>query len=83
MFVGKNVTSRNHSKLDNVRDLFQCARVRFCIIGQMDDDEQSDSLHHQLHADSTVSFYNAYNRTLKRVRHLHTPDTSFHYSALK
>lgn len=32
----------------------------------MDDDEQSDSLHHQLHADSTVSFYNAYNRTLKR-----------------
>uniref|UniRef100_A0A8C2D9D3 Kinesin-like protein n=1 Tax=Cyprinus carpio TaxID=7962 RepID=A0A8C2D9D3_CYPCA len=31
----------------------------------------------------TASFYNAYNRTLKRVRHLHTPDTSFHYSALK
>uniref|UniRef100_A0A8C1EY11 Kinesin-like protein n=1 Tax=Cyprinus carpio carpio TaxID=630221 RepID=A0A8C1EY11_CYPCA len=31
----------------------------------------------------TASFYNAYNRTLKRVRHLHTPDTSFHYTALK
>ncbi|XP_050970768.1 kinesin-like protein KIF9 isoform X3 [Labeo rohita] len=31
-----------------------------------DDEEQSESLHHKLHADSTVSFYNAYNRTLKR-----------------
>uniref|UniRef100_A0A673GUJ1 Kinesin-like protein n=1 Tax=Sinocyclocheilus rhinocerous TaxID=307959 RepID=A0A673GUJ1_9TELE len=27
---------------------------------------QSDGLLHKLHADSTVSFYNAYNRTLKR-----------------
>uniref|UniRef100_A0A671MBB8 Kinesin-like protein n=1 Tax=Sinocyclocheilus anshuiensis TaxID=1608454 RepID=A0A671MBB8_9TELE len=27
---------------------------------------QSDGLHHKLHADSTVSFYSAYNRTLKR-----------------
>ncbi|XP_026123608.1 kinesin-like protein KIF9 isoform X2 [Carassius auratus] len=32
----------------------------------MDDEEHSDGLHHKLHADSTVSFYNAYNRTLKR-----------------
>ncbi|KAK2913990.1 hypothetical protein QQF64_030187 [Cirrhinus molitorella] len=30
------------------------------------DGEQSDGLQHTLHADSTVSFYNAYNRTLKR-----------------
>ncbi|XP_043101277.1 kinesin-like protein KIF9 isoform X2 [Puntigrus tetrazona] len=29
------------------------------------DEEQRDSLHHK-HADSTVSFYNAYKRTLKR-----------------
>lgn len=72
MFVENNVTSRNYSKFDNVRDLFQCACVRCCIIGQMDDEEQRDGLHHKLHADSTVSFYNAYNRTLKRVRHLHT-----------
>ncbi|XP_042584007.1 kinesin-like protein KIF9 isoform X2 [Cyprinus carpio] len=32
----------------------------------MDDEEQSDGLPHKLHADSTASFYNAYNRTLKR-----------------
>lgn len=59
-------------KLDNVWDSLKCDRVRCCITGQMEDDEEHyDAPHHKLQADSSsaVSFYNAYNRTLQRVRH--------------